>query len=50
MSTTKEGNWPNVKWPFILGIAMAAVGGYLATKHAPKPLKPTVPAEVSKTE
>ena len=50
VSTTKEGNWPNVKWPFILGIAMAAVGGYLATKHAPKPLKPTVPAEVSKTE
>jgi uncharacterized membrane protein YoaK (UPF0700 family) len=45
VSTTKEGNWSYVKWPFVLGIAMAALGGYLITKHAPKPPKapdPTV--------
>jgi hypothetical protein len=39
VSTTKEGNWSYVKWPFVLGIAMAALGGYLITKHAPKPPK-----------
>ena len=45
VSTTKVGNWSYVKWPFVLGIAMAALGGYLITKHAPKPPKapdPTV--------
>ena len=47
VSTTKEGNWPHVKLPFLLGIALAAVGGYLATKHAPKPPKSPPAAEVS---
>ena len=50
VSTTKEGNWPNVKWPFILGIAMAARRRILERQNMhPKPLKPTAPAEVSKT-
>jgi hypothetical protein len=47
VSTTKEGNWSHVKLPFLLGIALAAVGGYLATKHAPKPPKSPPAAEVS---
>jgi hypothetical protein len=45
----KEGNWPHVKLPFILGISLAALGGYLATKHAPKPPKTPPPAEASKS-
>tara|TARA_B100001287_G_C22616124_1_gene497670 strand:+ start:219 stop:734 length:516 start_codon:yes stop_codon:yes gene_type:complete len=49
VSTTKEGNWPHVKLPFILGITMAAIGGYLATKHAPKPPKVPPAAEASKS-
>jgi uncharacterized membrane protein YfcA len=49
VSTTKEGNWPHVKLPFILGISLAALGGYLATKHAPKPPKTPPPAEASKS-
>ena len=47
VSTTKEGNWPHVKLPFLLGIALTAVGGYLATKHAPKLPKSPPAAEVS---
>jgi hypothetical protein len=37
VSTTKEGNWAYVKPQFLLGIALAALGGYLVTKNAPKP-------------
>jgi len=48
VSTTKEGNWSYVKWPFVLGIAMAAFGGYLITKHAPKP--PKVPLDTVATK
>ena len=44
VSTTKEGNWGYVRWPFVLGIALA-VGGYMITKHAPKPPKPVPVAE-----
>ncbi len=47
VSTTKEGNWAYVRWPFVLGIALAAVGGYMITKHAPKPPKTEAVAEVS---
>ena len=50
VNTTKEGNWPYVKAPFILGIFLAALGGYLVTKNPPKPPPPqkaeaTAPAE-----
>ena len=47
VSTTKEENWSYVRWPFVLGIALAAVGGYMITKHAPKPPKTQAVAEVS---
>ena len=45
VSTTKEGNWSYVRWPFVLGIALAAIGGYMITKYAPKPPKAQVHAE-----
>jgi hypothetical protein len=32
-----EGNWAFVKPPFILGICLAALGGYLVTQNPPKP-------------
>jgi hypothetical protein len=48
VSTTKEGNWAFVRWPFVLGIAMAALGGYLITKYAPKPPKSPPSANASK--
>ena len=46
VNTTKEGNWPYVKAPFILGIFLAALGGYLVTKNPPKP-PPTQKAEAT---
>lgn len=45
VNTAKENNWANVKLPFVAGICMAAIGGYLVTKHAPKPMKPPQKAE-----
>ncbi|MDG1173284.1 MAG: hypothetical protein P8M67_03200 [Opitutales bacterium] len=47
VSTTKDGNWAFVRWPFVLGIALAAIGGYMITKHAPKPPKPVAVVEAS---
>ena len=40
VNTTKNNGWANVQWPFILGILLAALGGYLVTKHAPPPGPP----------
>ncbi len=37
VSTTREHHWPHVKAPFLLGIVLAAVGGYLVTKYKPTP-------------
>ena len=44
VNTTKDKNWSNVQWPFVLGIVLAAVGGYLVTKHVPK-VKPVSEAK-----
>ena len=44
VNTTKDKNWSNVQWPFVLGIVLAAVGGYLVTKHVPK-AKPVAEAK-----
>ena len=38
VNTTKANAWGNVSAPFILGIVLAAVGGFLVTKYVPKPL------------
>ena len=40
VNTTKNNGWANVQWPFVLGILLAALGGYLVTKHVPKPGPP----------
>ena len=40
VNTTKNSAWDNVQLPFVLGILLAALGGYLVTKHAPKPIPP----------
>ena len=37
VNTTKTKAWSNVSGVFILGIVLAACGGYLVTKYAPKP-------------
>ncbi len=44
VNTTKNNGWANVQWPFVLGIVLAAVGGYLVTKHVPK-AKPVAEAK-----
>lgn len=31
------GGWASVRWPFVLGIALAAVGGCLVTLYRPDP-------------
>ena len=53
VNTTKEGNWAYVKAPFIVGIILAAIGGYLVTKNPPKPPvtteKAAKPIEVEKS-
>ena len=36
VNTTKTGNWGNVQPVFILGIMLAALGGFLVTKYPPK--------------
>ena len=37
VNTTKTKAWSNVSGVLILGIVLAACGGYLVTKYAPKP-------------
>ena len=44
VNTTKANEWGNVSAPFILGIVLAAVGGFLVTKYVPKPSKPAAQA------
>jgi hypothetical protein len=48
VNTTKEGNWAFVKPPFILGICLAALGGYLVTQNPPKPPPAEKPAASEK--
>jgi len=35
VATTKDHNWSNVRWPFLLGIVLAAAGGCLVTLYKP---------------
>ena len=41
------GGWGSIRWPFVLGIALAAVGGSLVTLYKPGPVppKPVVEAQ-----
>ena len=41
VNTTKTKAWSNVSGIFILRIVLAACGGYLVTKYAPKPATST---------
>jgi len=46
VATTKDHNWSNVRWPFLLGIVLAAAGGSLVTLYKPAS-KPHGPAAAS---
>jgi hypothetical protein len=37
------GGLAAIRWPFVLGIVMAAMGGYLVTLHRPQPAAPHRP-------
>jgi hypothetical protein len=43
VATTKDHNWGNVRWAFVLGIVLAAAGGALVTLYKPES-KPHGPA------
>jgi len=44
---TKAGAWGDVRWPFVLGMALAIVGGGLVTTYKPAPHAP--PTDAPKT-
>ena len=37
------GGWGSVRWPFFLGILLAALGGFLVTLYRPAPAPPAPP-------
>jgi hypothetical protein len=39
-----EGGWGAIRWPFYLGIVLAAAGGCLVTFFKPPPARPHTPA------
>jgi hypothetical protein len=43
VATTKDHNWGQVRWPFVVGIILAAMGGALVTLYKPES-KPHAPA------
>jgi hypothetical protein len=45
------GGWSSLRWQFVLGIVLAALGGCLVTlyKPGPAPVKPVAVAEVDRT-
>lgn len=40
LAITMDKNWGNVRWQFMLGILLAAIGGCLVTYYKPAPAKP----------
>jgi hypothetical protein len=44
VSVTQHGQWGQVRWPFVAGIVLAAVGGGLVTWHRPPPAPHGPPA------
>ena len=38
-------DWGKIRWPFILGLVMAAAGGFLVTMFKPVHAAPSKPAE-----
>ncbi|HMV67800.1 MAG TPA: hypothetical protein PKA64_13205 [Myxococcota bacterium] len=45
VSTWKTDTWSEIRWPFVLGIALAAVGGGLVSLYKPEPPRPTAPTQ-----
>lgn len=47
VAVTRAGAWGQVRWPFVLGIVLAAVGGGLVNAYKPggPPPRPAAPAE-----
>ncbi len=45
VSITMSHDWGKVRWQFILGLVMAATGGYLVTKFKPVHAAPAKPGE-----
>jgi hypothetical protein len=43
-----EGGWGSIRWPFYLGIVMAALGGGLVTLYKPAPARPHAAAPAAK--
>ncbi len=39
------GGWAGLRWQFVLGIALAAFGGYLVTQYKPAPPPPGQPVQ-----
>jgi hypothetical protein len=45
ISITMSHDWGKIRWPFILGLVMAAAGGFLVTKFKPVHAPPAKAAE-----
>ncbi len=45
VSISMAQDWGKIRWPFILGLFMAAAGGYLVTKFKPVHAAPAKPAD-----
>lgn len=44
VSISMAQDWGRIRWPFLLGLVMAAAGGYLVTKFKPVHAAPAKPA------
>jgi hypothetical protein len=38
------GGWSAIRWPFVLGIVLAAAGGLLVMRYRPMPVPSPAPA------
>jgi hypothetical protein len=45
ISISMAHDWGKIRWPFILGLCMAAAGGFLVTKFKPVHAPPAKPAD-----
>jgi len=45
VSISMSHDWGKIRWPFILGLVMAAAGGFLVTKFKPVHAAPAKPAD-----
>lgn len=45
VATTKAGLWGQIRWPFVLGLALAALGAFLVVRFKPAPPVATAAVE-----